>query len=612
MTTNQLVECQSCYEEFNDKYYKCSSCGVVYCYKCMKDMLLIHQHDIKPHCPDCLNRLTYMEVYKIVENDFPAFLNKVSTLKFISEKGRVPECMECCKELLAARRFAGIPNESLNAMKTIANTIKSCSDEISCSEEMSLLYESQVFDFTVIIVDSQNKKDVNDALKEIKRHVKSKNINKSNGIEIINGIISYLGSKLNIKIPGIKSFDELTFEEEKNVLKKWDEKVENAELGRTGVLPYLFKCSYGKCRGYVNKEYMCELCGHRYCPKCLVDITTTNKNNTHICKKEDIEAVNTIEKETRPCPKCFARVYKSEGCNQMFCTHCHCGFDYATGSLIQGNFHNPERMEWLNKNPQDRKARDIVDIDNFGLVYYKPLFYRLKQIQYIKSAVVDHLEHKMNYNVAELFNARCEYALGGEEDKYYRFIWNYEKERCKAAFQFQILNDYINKGLEIIERARKKDEKYLSTADFELKRDVYFLLNGNNIVGLVKNCINEGKTEEECIDAINTLFDEKKKRNECLIVAPTSRPMGELIGAIYRNKNVLPLIDTFETEMDEIEKLINNTNGDLLVLKEIFKDEEVVQVSREGLPYARYFKNTIPGSLNCAKDENILSYNFLN
>ena len=88
--------------------------------------------------------------------------------------------------------------------------------------------------------------------------------------------------------------------------------------------------------------------------------------------------------------------------------------------------------------------------------------------------------------------------------------------------------------------------------------------------------------------------------------------MGELIGAIYRNKNVLPLIDTFETEMDEIEKLINNTNGDLLVLKEIFKDEEVVQVSREGLPYARYFKNTIPGSLNCAKDENILSYNFLN
>ena len=610
MTTNQLVECQACYEEFNDKYYKCSSCGVVYCYSCMKEILLKHQHDIKPHCPDCLNRLTYMEVYNIVENDFPAFLNKVSTLKFILEKARIPECMECCKALKAARRFTGVSKDLLNIMKNIADTIKSSNDEI-VSEDLSPVIESQVYDLAILIIESQNKKDTNIVLKLIKHYVKTKLINKSNGINIINGIISHLNSKLNINAPSINSFDELLVEKEDNILKKWDEKVRNAEVGRAGVLPYLFKCSYEKCRGYVNKEYICELCGHRYCPKCLVDITTTNKNNVHVCKKEDIEAVNTIEKETKPCPKCFARVYKSEGCNQMFCTHCHCGFDYATGNIIQGNFHNPERTEWLNKNPKDRKARDIVDINNIKDPYCTTLFYRLRQIQWLKNAVVDNLENKMNYNITGLFRKRCDYVLKNvSEDDYYAFIWENEKERCKSAFQFQILNDYINKSLEIIERARKKDDTYLESANFTLKMDAYFFLNGNNIVGLVKKCINEGKTKEECVNTIKILFDEKTARREPLIITPPSLPMERLIDAIYENKDVLPLIDTFDDEIDEIEKLLEKTNNDLMILKEIFKDKEVIQLSRKGSPFATYFTKPIPGSLNCAKDKDVLSYKF--
>jgi hypothetical protein len=51
----------------------------------------------------------------------------------------------------------------------------------------------------------------------------------------------------------------------------------------------------------------------------------------------------------RECPGCRAPIFKSEGCDDIWCTRCHTKFKYSTGELIAPNvfFHNPEMFAWI-------------------------------------------------------------------------------------------------------------------------------------------------------------------------------------------------------------------------------------------------------------------------
>jgi hypothetical protein len=88
----------------------------------------------------------------------------------------------------------------------------------------------------------------------------------------------------------------------------------------------------------------CDSCGKIYCNKCgkLDDDKTEHK-----CIKSDIETFDNILSTTRSCPKCGARIYKSSGCNDMFCTICHIGFNWNTGAIITKPFHNPHRESYI-------------------------------------------------------------------------------------------------------------------------------------------------------------------------------------------------------------------------------------------------------------------------
>lgn len=103
-----------------------------------------------------------------------------------------------------------------------------------------------------------------------------------------------------------------------------------------------FKCP--SCElGFLNENYICNYCKSKFCNECL---TVLNKD--HKCKASDKATFKMIKETTKPCPKCACRIYRISGCNQMFCTTCHTGFDWVTGKIITKNFHNPHRMEWLN------------------------------------------------------------------------------------------------------------------------------------------------------------------------------------------------------------------------------------------------------------------------
>ena len=106
----------------------------------------------------------------------------------------------------------------------------------------------------------------------------------------------------------------------------------------------LFNCPVGDCRGFVSSaEHKCGLCGTRVCKKCNVIIT---EEDSHKCKEEDIETVKILHRETKPCPECHAIIYKTEGCDQMWCTQCKTPFSWRTGQKVFERIHNPHYYEW--------------------------------------------------------------------------------------------------------------------------------------------------------------------------------------------------------------------------------------------------------------------------
>jgi hypothetical protein len=131
---------------------------------------------------------------------------------------------------------------------------------------------------------------------------------------------------------------------------------------------YTFACPEGDCRGLIEATSLkCAVCDTKICSRCHVKVegkptkrkatkkdeedgaeyavveeeTVDEKPKAHTCKKEDVETARAINKETKPCPKCAGRIYRIDGCDQMFCTACRTPFSWKTGEVVTGVIHNP-------------------------------------------------------------------------------------------------------------------------------------------------------------------------------------------------------------------------------------------------------------------------------
>jgi len=80
-------------------------------------------------------------------------------------------------------------------------------------------------------------------------------------------------------------------------------------------------------------------------------------------KSEDLVAAST-----RPCPKCYSPIYKSQGCNKMVCSICTQKFCYSCNSCIQGYEHfsntqcelyDSEEITRFNQRMQDDHFRQM-------------------------------------------------------------------------------------------------------------------------------------------------------------------------------------------------------------------------------------------------------------
>lgn len=107
---------------------------------------------------------------------------------------------------------------------------------------------------------------------------------------------------------------------------------------------FLMKCPFDDCNGFIART-KCGSCNRSICPDCHIEV---KEDDEHKCNPNEVESVKMIKENYRSCPKCKTLIEKKSGCDQMFCTQCHTGFDWKTGKEINlHRIHNPEYFAWL-------------------------------------------------------------------------------------------------------------------------------------------------------------------------------------------------------------------------------------------------------------------------
>lgn len=128
---------------------------------------------------------------------------------------------------------------------------------------------------------------------------------------------------------------------------------------------FVMPCQNTGCRGMLSTQYKCEICAKHTCSKCFVVID----GETHECKQEDIDSVEELRKNTRPCPNCGVRISKIDGCDQMWCVECKTAFSWNKGTIEQGIVHNPHYYQWMRERgtvPDQQPRCDAADQRIFG------------------------------------------------------------------------------------------------------------------------------------------------------------------------------------------------------------------------------------------------------
>lgn len=174
--------------------------------------------------------------------------------------------------------------------------------------------------------------------KKIKLEEEMQNINKE-----INELYKIINEKQQIKFNLKNKIENFEYNNKNNEKKK-----------------FIMSCRNNNCKGYLSKQYKCELCDLFTCSKCYEIIGTIEDKKNHICKKENIESTELIKKESKSCPGCGIRIQKISGCSQMYCVECKTTFDYNSLKIQYGGIiHNPHYYEMKKK--ENKKVPEVLE-----------------------------------------------------------------------------------------------------------------------------------------------------------------------------------------------------------------------------------------------------------
>jgi hypothetical protein len=131
---------------------------------------------------------------------------------------------------------------------------------------------------------------------------------------------------------------------------------------------FIHACPAENCKGFLSTAWKCGLCEQWTCSKCLElkGYKKDDPDNPHGCKEENLQSAELIKQETKNCPKCAVPIYKTRGCDQMYCTVCHIAFSWRTGEIENGVIHNPHFYEYQ-RTLQDKQTEErTAEIEEYA------------------------------------------------------------------------------------------------------------------------------------------------------------------------------------------------------------------------------------------------------
>ena len=223
---------------------------------------------------------------------------------------------------------------------------------------------------------------------------------------------------------------------------------------RTERKTFIMKCTIGDCRGYLSNKYKCGLCHGDVCPHCHIELQYEHK-----CNPDIVANIQELKKNTKPCPKCHIPIYKTEGCDQMWCIQCHTAFSWKSGTIEKGIIHNPHYFEYMKDKEIPRNPHDIIC---GGLPDYRQVYEYIKKHQLegeemnFLRTFYEQVSHHRNYTLQELTMNEPEYDdlilsyLLHEitENKFKSNLYVREEKYKRKCEERQIIETYILIGEE--------------------------------------------------------------------------------------------------------------------------------------------------------------------
>jgi hypothetical protein len=243
------------------------------------------------------------------------------------------------------------------------------------------------------------------------------------------------------------------------------------------------QCPLEECKGFLNEEWFCGLCDHKYCKDCNERLT-----DDHTCDPEVVETMKLLNKDSKSCPKCGTVIHKTSGCAQMWCISCHTAFNWRTGEIETGRIHNPHFIEFKKKTMMSREHGDIP----CGGV---PTFRELREVgasnEILQCAMVIHQVERENMYLdtrpPENTQVRVAYMLNDIDEKDFKnFLQRQEKYKDKTRDLSNIFEMMANTGGDLLRQYVLEPERHDEIVDLLHKIIDY----GNGIFETIRNRYN--------------------------------------------------------------------------------------------------------------------------
>lgn len=219
---------------------------------------------------------------------------------------------------------------------------------------------------------------------------------------------------------------------------------------------FIKKCGVENCRGFLSEQWKCGICDTTTCNKCL-ELLNQEQDQEHVCKEENIESAKLISKDSKPCPKCAALIFKIDGCNQMWCVVCHTAFSWTTGQIETSRIHNPHYYEMLRNMSANgeipREPENICNDDNTGMPDNH-------QIQRLLRSKINDLEYNTFSKQILSITRQIFHILYDHPNT---FQEKYDKSKRELRIKYLMNNITEEEWKKELQRKEKKYEKTLNT-----------------------------------------------------------------------------------------------------------------------------------------------------